>query len=87
MNELINLVINDTNVVTIFILSGKMSFVTLWDFSRQHFGQAHHGTGAIKRAGEIKIEKEYTGDTEQSVVEPAVEFVLEQRELDFVLFW
>ena len=42
--------INDTNVVTIFILSGKMSFVTLGDFSRQHFGQVHHGTGAIKKA-------------------------------------
>ena len=53
--------INDTNVVTIFILSGKMSFVTLVDFSRQHFGQAHHGTGPVKRAGEIKIEKEYMG--------------------------
>ena len=63
-----------------------MSFVTLGDFSRQHFGQAHHGTGAITRAGEIKIE-EYTGDTDQSVVDPVVEFVLEQRELDFVLFW
>ena len=54
--------INDTNVVTIFILSGNMSFVTLGDFSLQHFGQAHHGTGAIKRAGEIKIEEEYTGN-------------------------
>ena len=39
-----------------------MSFVTLRGFSRQHFGQAHHGTGAIKRAGEIKIKKEYTGN-------------------------
>ena len=69
--------INDTNVVTIFTLSGKMSFVTLGDFSLQHCGQAHHGTGAIKRAGEIKIEEEYTGDTDQSVVDPVVEFVLE----------
>ena len=68
--------INDTNVVTIFILSGKMSIVTLGDFSRQHFGQAHHGTGANKMTGEIKIE-EYTGDTDQSVVDPVVEFVLE----------
>ena len=64
-----------------------MSFVTLGDFSRQHFGQAHHGTGAIKRAVEIKIEKEYTGETEQSVIDPVVEFVLEYSELDFVLFW
>ena len=44
------------------MISGKMSFVTLGDFSRQHFGKAHHGTGAIKRAGEIKIEEEYTGN-------------------------
>ena len=72
-----NLVINDTIVVTIFILSGKLSFVTLGDFSRQHFGQAHHGAGAIKRAEEIKIEEEYTGDTDQSVVDPVVEFVLD----------
>ena len=62
--------INDTNVVTIFILSRKMSFVTLGDFSRQHVGQAHHWTGAITR------EEEYTGDTDQSVVDPVVEFVL-----------
>ena len=66
------LVINHTYAVTIFMISGKMSFVTLGDFSRQHFGQAHHGTGAIKRAGEIKIEKEYTGDTDQSVIDPVL---------------
>ena len=54
------------------MISGKMSFVTLMDFSRQHFGQAHHGTGAIKRAGEIKIEKECTGDTDQSVIDPVL---------------
>ena len=59
------------------MISWKMSFVTLGDFSRQHCGQAHDVTGANKRAGEIKIEKEYTGDTDQSVVDPVVEFDFE----------
>ena len=59
------------------MISGKMSFVTLGDFSRQHCGQAHDVTGVNKRTGEIKIEEEYTGDTDQSVVDPVVEFVLE----------
>ena len=54
------------------MISGKMSFVTLGDFSRQHFGQANHGTEAVKRAGEIKIEKEYRGDTDQSVIDPVL---------------
>ena len=36
------------------IISGKMSFITLGDFSRQHFLQTRHVTVAKKKAGEIK---------------------------------
>ena len=44
-----------------------MSFVTLGDFSRQHFLQTHHVTGANKKAGEKKEQEEYKGEVDDPV--------------------
>ena len=41
-----------------------MSFVILGDFSRQHFLQTHHVTGANKKAGGEKEREEYTGEVQ-----------------------
>ena len=54
------------------MISGKMSFVTLGDFSRQHFGQAHHGMELLKGLGEKKIGGEYTGNTAATIVDPVL---------------
>ena len=61
---------NGINKVTTFVNQRENEFCNFRGFFPATLLRAHHVTGANKRAGEIKIEDEYMGDIDQSVVDP-----------------